>query len=532
MSLSWTQCAPIVGVVFALYFGITRITVIRRGGKQTPGPKGKHTPIQLSLTITDKIQAYPFIGNLLDLASANGNLVPLFAQWAKQYGPVVQFDLFGEPQVVISDEAIVHDLFVKRGNIYSDRSVPHAIYYILREMSPGLMPKNDVWRRERKLIHSAISISVNEKYQACMREEAISAVQDILRSPGGFDEQFQKYTSAVIGRCFFGLRIESVLDPFVTENAAFLDETMEAFDPVAYPINLFPFLRFLPTWALPSLRKMDRLRAVNDAKVANLAADMQRQIEAQNKQEKDQGTDQLGIFNEFLANRSQYDISDTEANNAFFALIGAGTRSTHNALLTFIYLMLAHPDWQTKLQSQLDAVCPDRLPEWSDIPALPVLRAVVKESVRYRSIIAELGLPHRLTQDDEYEGYEFKKGTTFHANFGTILMNPKTYPDQSPFNPDRWLDPSYPTYREPLSVHPNFQNFTPFGQGRRACPGYDFAERSLLMMVAVLAWRCDIKKPIDAQGREYLPDVEFEKTPNPKMNGLKCRIVAREGREI
>lgn len=89
-----------------------------------------------------------------------------------------------------------------------------------------------------------------------------------------------------------------------------------------------------------------------------------------------------------------------------------------NALLVFIYLMMEHPEWMAKLQKQLDEVVGlQRLPSWEDVPNLPVVRAVVKETLRYRSFAAEMGLTHQLEEDDIYEGHFFAKGTIFHVNY-------------------------------------------------------------------------------------------------------------------
>ena len=80
--------------------------------------------------------------------------------------------------------------------------------------------------------------------------------------------------------------------------------------------------------------------------------------------------------------------------------------------------MMLHPEWQEKVQEEVDRVVgPDRLPTFADVPNLPTVRAVVKEDIRYRSIVAENGIPHRLDEDDTYEGYVFSKGTVFHSNF-------------------------------------------------------------------------------------------------------------------
>jgi hypothetical protein len=76
------------------------------------------------------------------MASSDGNLLPLFARWAKQFGPIAEFSILGEKQVVLSTDKIAQDLFVKRGNIYSGRGIPHAMRYVTRDISPALMPKN------------------------------------------------------------------------------------------------------------------------------------------------------------------------------------------------------------------------------------------------------------------------------------------------------------------------------------------------------------------------------------------------------
>jgi cytochrome P450 len=110
-------------------------------------------------------------------------------------------------------------------------------------------------------------------------------------------------------------------------------------------------------------------------------------------------------------------------------MIAAGVASPHNLLLTFLFLMMEYPEWQKKLQEQVDQVVgKDRQPCFEDIPDLPVVRAVVKESIRYRTIKAELGIPHRLEVDDVYQGYFFPKNTVFHGNLGYITAMPRSRP--------------------------------------------------------------------------------------------------------
>lgn len=277
-------------------------------------------------------------------------------------------------------------------------------------MVPELIGQIDAWRRERKLIHSAMSVSINAKYQGFMAEEATLALRDLARRPQDFDKHFQRYAYGVLTRSLLGFRISSADEEFVTKREDFILESMNCFRPDCYPSNVFPFLRYMPTWLVPSLKNLERLRDIG----VDRSEELRKQIESAIKD----GTARDSIYRHFLENRNEYSVSDAEAAATFESMIGGGTRSPHNSLLSYCYLMMEYPEWLQKVQEEVDGVVgPNRLPATTDIPNLPTVRAIVKEQIRFRSIVAELGLPHRLEEDDIYEGYFFAKGTVFHANF-------------------------------------------------------------------------------------------------------------------
>ncbi|KAK2055862.1 cytochrome P450, partial [Colletotrichum caudatum] len=163
---------------------------------------------------------------------------------------------------------------------------------------------------------------------------------------------------------------------------------------------------------------------------------------------------------------------------------------------------------------------------------LPAVRAVIKEGIRYRSIVAEIGISHVLQTDDIYQGFYFEKGTVFHVPFRSILMDKTEYPDGELFNPARWLEPDYPTYREPLTVYPNCRKFAAFGYGRRACPGVEFSERTLVIMAAKLAWAVNIRWPLDRDGNEMREEIEYEPVPAPRPMKFGCSITARSPERV
>lgn len=75
------------------------------------------------------------------------------------------------------------------------------------------------------------------------------------------------------------------------------------------------------------------------------------------------------------------------------------------------------------------------------------------------------------------------------------------YPDPETFNPDRWLNPSYPTYQEPLSKYPNFRDskfgMHSFGWGRRKCLGMDIVDDELFVTGASLLWAFHMSQAVD-----------------------------------
>ena len=78
--------------------------------------------------------------------------------------------------------------------------------------------------------------------------------------------------------------------------------------------------------------------------------------------------------------------------------------------------MALHPEVQVKAQQELDSVVgTNRLPEFWDRPALPYLRALVTELLRWH-VVLPLGVPHRAIADDEYRGFLIPRGATVAVN--------------------------------------------------------------------------------------------------------------------
>jgi cytochrome P450 len=97
------------------------------------------------------------------------------------------------------------------------------------------------------------------------------------------------------------------------------------------------------------------------------------------------------------------------------AVYEAASDTTASTLVGFLQAMVLFPEAQRKAQEEIDRVCGDRMPELEDEPNMQYVRGTVKESLRWMPT-AVLGMPHAVTEDDEYNGYRIPKGATVILN--------------------------------------------------------------------------------------------------------------------
>jgi hypothetical protein len=86
----------------------------------------------------------------------------------------------------------------------------------------------------------------------------------------------------------------------------------------------------------------------------------------------------------FLEGGEKMGLSDQEGVYCTGMMAIAGALTLASPLMSFILAMVHFPEWQIKLQHEIGRVCGGECPEWTDRENLPLLRAVVKEVLRWR----------------------------------------------------------------------------------------------------------------------------------------------------
>ncbi|KZM23286.1 uncharacterized protein EKO05_0004435 [Ascochyta rabiei] len=491
------------------YFESCRLNKVPAGLKQLPGPKG-----------------YPIIGSIPDVPEKNGFIK--FADWGKEYGPIYQVNLAGSNHVWISSEAIAHDLLSKKAAIYSDR--PHIPALIDDNRTSGqylpLLSRNEGHTRQRKFANVIMRESEKATFHRYPELEAKRMLVELLEEPDQYNHALESFIARVTSRLAWG---HAEASDELKQRAR---ELLVGVSPTGALPNKLPFLMALPDWMSPA-KAWEKRRAKTER---TFFQTMQSQVE-RDIQEKTAPASWMKTF--LIQGASKFGF-ESEVEGAYaVGMHGiAGALTIAAPMQSFCLAMLHYPQYLPMLQEEIDRVCGDRLPVAEDRPNMPMLRAIVRELIRWRPPVPT-GIPHFLTQDDEYNGFHIPKGSTVHPLEWAISRDPETYPDPETFNPLRWLKPEYPTYREPLTQFPTIINSSQFGYGRRVCQGQTVADEDLFIGIGSIAWLFHISKrsqdkPPVPKKPKHLVGINKKRTiSNEELNaGLKSSELMSEKKSV
>ncbi|GJE86539.1 cytochrome P450 [Phanerochaete sordida] len=477
----------------------TYISRSRQRARYPPGPKG-----------------LPVIGNVLDMPKEHEWLT--FASWGEKYGDIVYLSLLGQPMVVLNSAKHAVALLDKRSNIYSDRPVLTMGGELVGwNKILALVPYGERFREYRRFMAKLVGTKTQmERHLPLVEHETRNFLRRILRHPDNVAANIRKTAGAVILTLSHGYKIQEENDPYV----ALVDRAMQQFTiattPGAFLVDVFPLLRHVPAWFPGASFKVkarewkDTLETMADVPHTYVKEQMANNAEIPNF------TSEL-LRDEKIDDEKEFNIKWSAAS-----LYSGGADTTVSAIHTFFLTMVLFPHVQKCAQAEIDSVIgSDRLPTFADRPNLPYVEGVFKEALRWHPI-GPLGLPHRLTQDDVYEGYLLPKGTLLIANIWKFLHDPEVYPNPSDFDPMRHCP------EDGKAAAPDPRNYC-FGFGRRICPGLHLADASVWLACAMVLAAFDIEKPVvDGKVIEIHPEYTSGTVSHPKP--FKCTIKPRSSR--
>eukprot|EP00057_Strongylocentrotus_purpuratus_P034727 XP_796330.4 PREDICTED: leukotriene-B4 omega-hydroxylase 3-like [Strongylocentrotus purpuratus] len=346
-------------------------------------------------------------------------------------------------------------------------TVKSEVYRLFDEWlgQPMATTDGNLWKRHRRLITNSFHFNVLKSHIPKMNQIADTLISVISqRGVAGELLELHKTTSAfssdVILQCAFSY--ESGCQEGVSEYM----KSVSTLAGIVMKRSLSPHLTYDFIFRRSSLYKswrkeIDVLHRLQE----KLISDRREQHRQTGCTEFSKGKDILDTL--MLAKDTEGGLTDREMRDEINSFVFGGIDTTSSALTWLLYLLATHPEYQTKVQEEIDVLFQDRDPEVcsEDLHRTPFLMKCVKESQRMYSFVT----PGRLlTEPLVVDGLTVPAGTELTLFTYQLHHNPDVWgDDHMTFRPNRF-DRQNVEGRDPFA-------FIPFSAGARNCIAQQFA---------------------------------------------------------
>ncbi|AZE49479.1 Cytochrome P450 [Pseudomonas chlororaphis] len=369
--------------------------------------------------------------------------------------------------------------------------------------------EGEAWKRQRRLIMPAFSKRSLVAFTPQIATTALK-LRDRLRSNLGqsldLREDLRRFSVDVSCLLVFGFDLKSL-----ESNDS---QSLQIFQDVVNTINnrvqtVVPYWRVLK---LPSDHRFDR--SLNELK--SLAVGIARDTQARMRRQEDVGPH--CILHTMLEATDSDDgaLSEDELFANMMALILAGEGTTSAMLSWLCFFLGQDPALQDNLRREVARLNLHQL-DYNDLIDLPLTEAVIEETFRVKSTVP--GLFVEPLEDTVIDDIVLEKGTKIIVL--TRVDGLKNLPEDSVFNPYRWLDEQQAL----IDTKEARQKQFPFGFGPRSCPAAPMANLELKVAVAMLVKYFELELIDKDQVKEVF-------TTSAVPNDLKIRLSPRPEQEV
>jgi cytochrome P450 len=179
-------------------------------------------------------------------------------------------------------------------------------------------------------------------------------------------------------------------------------------------------------------------------------------------------------------------LADEEVRDALVTVILAGHDTTAIALAWALEQIVPRPDVVDRIGDELQRTTGGAPPSAEHLPRLEYLDAVIRESLRVRTI---LPFVVRLTKRAFVAGgREYPPGVLLCPSNHLVHRRPDLYPEPERFRPERFLQRSFAGHE-----------WFPFGGGNRTCLGMAFALYEMKVVLGTLFAQVRLERPRGAR---------------------------------
>ncbi|KZL66377.1 cytochrome P450 [Colletotrichum tofieldiae] len=393
---------------------------------------------------------------------------------------MVTLQMGSKTWVVLNSDRVVSEIIAKRGKITNERPHMPVSSDLVSNGKRTVIRQEEEWREGRRVMHQLLSGSNLKVYAGMQELESVDMLRRYLREPNLWFAHNFRYATSVLYRIVMGYplnKTRSQLDDYQRVTIEFVTTINRSY------VDFFPSLSKLPHFLQPWRSFW-----------AQMGSFHRRVFQEWWKPIKTAVSNGLAppsfVRDVLLHPDMRFAGDDEEAMYLATSVMAAGGDNTRMTINVFIMAMITRPEAQSRAREEVDRACTDgeslRLPQMSDLSAMPYVAAMIKEVLRWRPTVPIVP-PHQLTEDLEFDGHFIPAGTCFLIN--SIGLSSE-FDNANEFQPERWIGgPGADT----------IPNFWGFGGGRRICVGWKVAEQALFIAFARLLYCFELSPsgPID-----------------------------------
>ncbi|MCO5552455.1 hypothetical protein L7F22_005967 [Adiantum nelumboides] len=424
----------------------------------------------------------PLLGDILHLRHLNQNPHSYLDYLCHRLGPIFTLSLGRIPFIYITSASLVHEALVEKGRIFAARpQLPSRAVITGNYRSINTSSYGAHWRTMRRnLVQEMLTIPKVLSFKSArirILDNLISRMQAEAQQNEGIVSVYSNLHRAMVQLLLFMCFGFDMSEDALLEMSDLIVEILRL--PVSSLTDFYPSLKLFnglsakPQVSLPALR-------ARQLRVFTSHIEKHRELGKLGQLTK-------GSYVETLLRME-------EAGTVFLAedlvtfctefLVG-GIDTTATTLEWAMARLVLHPDIQCKLYDEIHGVTGDRPVDEEDLPQLPYLRSIVKETLRLHPAFPFL-LPHTVSEPCKIGDYDIPMGSIVLFTNAYISRDPKVWHEPLMFKPERFLvaDVDITGIKEVTMV--------PFGAGRRICPGLGLGimhtELFVARLVQALEW--------------------------------------------
>eukprot|EP01018_Ginkgo_biloba_P031776 Gb_10323 [translate_table: standard] len=426
--------------------------------------------------------AWPIIGHLHLLGTHPHQALQ---KLSLKHGPLMQIRLGSFLSVVISSPDMAKEFLKTHEASFASRPQSAAIKYMAYNCSDfSFAPFGPYWKYMRKIcMMELLSGRQLENFLPIRREELVLFMQSILQSSAqgkaiDVGSELISMANNIISRMAMSTRCSGTnMDAHECRNLV---------KDVALLTGKFNLGDFISVCKNLDLQGYERQMKAVHIRFDNLMEKILDQHTEDNRH--GQPKDLIDIlFSIAQDEQAEMKLSRDNIKAFILDLFAAGTDTSAITTEWALSELLRNPQIMRKAQQELDSVVgKERIVEESDIPNLPYLQAIVKETLRLHP--AGPLLVRESTEDCNVMGYHIPGKTRIFVNVWAIGRDPSSWETPLEFRPERFIG-------NVTDVRGQHFHLIPFGSGRRGCPGTSLAlfvvHTALASMIQCFDWKFD-----------------------------------------